>query len=54
MRRYIFGGGTAVVTGAASGIGEALGLALNQVSQVRACRGWGAGCNSSRRGIGVG
>jgi hypothetical protein len=31
-----------------------LGLALNQVSQVRACCGWGAGCNSSRRGIRVG
>jgi transcriptional regulator with XRE-family HTH domain len=31
-----------------------LGLALNQVSRVRACRGWGAGCSSSRRGIRVG
>ena len=28
MRRYIFGGGTAVVTGAASGIGEALAHGL--------------------------
>ena len=30
MRRYIFGGGTAVVTGAASGIGEALAHGLAQ------------------------
>jgi threonine dehydratase len=33
---------------------DPLGLALNQVSRVRACRGWGAGCSSSRRGIRVG
>ena len=29
---------------------RALGPVLNQVSWVRACRGWGAGCSSSRRG----
>lgn len=31
-----------------------LGPALNQVRWVRACRAWGAGCSSSRRGIGFG
>jgi transposase len=31
-----------------------LGPVLNQVSGVRACRGWGGGCSSIRRGRGLG
>ena len=31
-----------------------LGLAVNQVSWAWACRWWGAGCSSSRRGIRLG
>ena len=31
-----------------------LGLTLNQVRPVRVCRGWGAGCSSSRRGTRLG
>src|SRR5437868_5410787 len=31
-------------------LGAYLGLALNQVSWAWACRWWGAGCSSSRRG----